>query len=77
MGQVSLLLCPKSGNVLLSKMPGGKPVWHGSLEGKDLDSLFGFIEAYVVCPKTIKRPFLPYRDEKNTLTNRGLCWSLL
>lgn len=58
-------------------MPGGKPVWHGSLEGKDLDSLFGFIEAYVVCPKTIKRPFLPYRDEKNTLTNRGLCWSLL
>ena len=46
-------------------MPGGVPVWHGNLEGKDLDSIFGFIEAYVVCPKTIKKPFLPYRDNNN------------
>lgn len=46
-------------------MPGGEPVWHGKLEGQDLDNLFGFIEAYVVCPRTISRPFLPYRDEKN------------
>lgn len=48
-------------------MPGGKPVWHGNLEGKDLDSIFGFIEAYVVCPKTINKPFLPYRDKNKTL----------
>lgn len=48
-------------------MPGGVPVWHGTLEGKDLDSIFGFIEAYVVCPKTIKKPFLPYRDKNDTL----------
>lgn len=48
-------------------MPGGVPVWHRNLEGLDLDSMFGFIEAYVVCPKTIKRPFLPYRDKNNTL----------
>lgn len=48
-------------------MPGGVPVWHGNLDGMDLDSIFGFIEAYVVCPKTIKRPFLPYRDKNNTL----------
>ena len=48
-------------------MPGGVPVWHGNLEGKDLDSMFGFIEAYVVCPNTIKKPFLPYRDKNNTL----------
>lgn len=48
-------------------MPGGVPVWHGNLDGKDLDSIFGFIEAYVVCPKTIKKPFLPYRDKNNTL----------
>lgn len=48
-------------------MPGGVPVWHGNLGGKDLDSIFGFIEAYVVCPKTIKRPFLPYRDKNKTL----------
>jgi hypothetical protein len=48
-------------------MPGGAPVWHRNLEGMDLDSLFGFIEAYVVCPKSIKKPFLPYRDKNNTL----------
>lgn len=49
------------------EMPGGVPVWHGNLDGMDLDSMFGFIQAYVVCPKTIKRPFLPYRDKNNTL----------
>ena len=48
-------------------MPGGKPVWDGNLGDKDLSSLFGFIEAYVECPKTIKRPFLPYRDKDSTL----------
>ena len=36
-------------------MPGGEPVWHSNLESKNLDSMFGFIEAYVVCPKTIKK----------------------
>ena len=48
-------------------MPGGEPVWHRNLGGKDLDSMFGFIEAYVVCPQTIKKPFLPYRDKNKTL----------
>lgn len=48
-------------------MPGGVPVWHGNLEGKDLESMCGFIEAYVSCPKTIKKPFLPYRDKNETL----------
>ena len=43
-------------------MPGGKPVWRGNLEGQDLDNMYGFIEAYVDCPKSITRPFLPYRD---------------
>lgn len=46
------------------QMPGGEPVWHGNLDDKDLESLYGFIEAYVVCPETIKKPFLPYRDKK-------------
>ena len=45
-------------------MPGGKPVWHGKLQDRDLDNLVGFIEAYVECPETITRPFLPYRCEK-------------
>lgn len=45
-------------------MPGGKPQWHGNnLEDQKLSDLFGFIEAYVVCPNTIKKPF----REKNTL----------
>lgn len=48
-------------------MPGGKPVWHGNLEGLELDDMFGFIEAYVVCPTTITRPFLPYKKQNNTL----------
>ncbi|XP_059067855.1 DNA polymerase-like [Cryptomeria japonica] len=48
-------------------MPGGTPVWHANLEGQELSNLYGFIEAYVVCPSTIKRPFLPYRDHNDTL----------
>lgn len=48
-------------------MPGGKPVWHRNLEGQELSNLYGFIEAAVVCPRTITRPFLPYRDENETL----------
>lgn len=48
-------------------MPGGKPVWHGNLEGLELDNMCGFIEAYVVCPSTITRPFLPYKNRKKTL----------
>lgn len=43
-------------------MPGGKPVWLRKLEGQDIDSLYGYFEAHIVCPPTIKRPFLPYRD---------------
>ena len=41
-------------------MPGGKPKWNGNLKDQELSNLFGFIEAYVVCPRTITRPFLPY-----------------
>lgn len=42
-------------------MPGGKPVWHGNLSGVYLESLFGFIQAFVVCPNSLERPFLTYR----------------
>ncbi len=48
-------------------MHGGVPVWHSDLESMELDSMFGFIEAYVECLQTIKRPFLPYRNEKEGL----------
>lgn len=48
-------------------MPGGVPVWYNNLEGQELDNLFGFIEAYIICPSHITRPFLPYRDNHNTL----------
>lgn len=40
-------------------MPSGKPVWHGNLEGQDIDSLYGYFETHIVCPKTITRQFLP------------------
>ncbi|GJY06607.1 DNA polymerase-like protein [Tanacetum coccineum] len=47
--------------------PCGKPVWYSNLEDMDIDSMLGFIEAYVVCPKTINKPFLPYRSKTGTL----------
>lgn len=45
-------------------MPGGTPVWHSDLKSMTLDSMFGFIEAYIECPESIKKPFLPYRKKK-------------
>lgn len=48
-------------------MPGGVPVWNGNLEDMELSNLYGFMEAYVECPCTMSRPFLPYRDSNNTL----------
>lgn len=32
-----------------------------------MGELFGFVEAYVDCPKSISKPFLPYRDKHGTL----------
>nr|QXT50775.1 hypothetical protein [Stipa capillata] len=49
-----------------NKMPGGQPVWHGNLRDKNLDDMFGFIEALIHAPKDMKRPFLPKKD-KNIL----------
>ncbi|MCO5560144.1 hypothetical protein L7F22_013751 [Adiantum nelumboides] len=46
-------------------MPGGKPVWRGSLKGRDLEHLFGFVEAKVTCPDSIEVPLLPYKDPKS------------
>ena len=48
-------------------MPGGKPVWDGNLVYKEIDSLFGFIEAFVSCPFSVKKPFLPVRGKDGTL----------
>lgn len=48
-------------------MPIGKPIWSPDLHSTNIDDLFGFIEAYVVCPEHINNPVLPYRDEKGTL----------
>lgn len=49
-------------------MPIGKPKWFGNLCNWELDNLFGFVEAYVVCPEGIKRPLLPYRcNERGVL----------
>lgn len=45
-------------------MPSGAPVWYKNLAGVELAEFFGFIEAYIVCPKTIEHPFLPYKDPK-------------
>lgn len=49
------------------QMPGGKPVWHSNLTNIELDKMCGFIEAYVECPETMNKPFLPYRDMNGIL----------
>lgn len=39
-------------------MPDGKPKWVGKFDTTTkIDDLYGFIEAYVHCPESIKRPF--------------------
>ena len=43
-------------------MPLGEPFWRNNLEKVELSTLFGFIETYAFCPKTIKHPFLPYKE---------------
>ncbi|KAL2930261.1 DNA polymerase [Bienertia sinuspersici] len=48
-------------------MLGGKPVRHSDLSGMDLDSMCGFVEAYVECPDSMERPFLSYRGKDNIL----------
>lgn len=48
-------------------MPCGIPTWKKNLEGVPLDSMCGFIEAYVECPSYLSRPFLPYKDKDGTL----------
>lgn len=52
-------------------MPSGVPVWHNSFKGCDLDNLFGFVEAYVVCPTTIEHPFLPYKEDETLIFPTG------
>ncbi|KAK4354153.1 hypothetical protein RND71_026347 [Anisodus tanguticus] len=50
-------------------MPIGRPVWNSDLRERDIDSIFDFIRAYVVCPgrRNSKSPFLPYRMKDRTL----------
>lgn len=48
-------------------MPGGKPVWHRDLTKMRLEDMFGFIEAFIICPSGMKRPFLPSRKRDDTL----------
>lgn len=45
-------------------MPSGEAVWKNNLLKEDLDTLYGFVEAFVVCPTTMDHPFLPYKDRK-------------
>ena len=47
-------------------MPCGEPVWRNHLEKVELETLYGFFEAYVECPSHISRPFLPDPND-NTL----------
>jgi len=50
-------------------MPIGKPTWHGNLSNQSLDEIYGFVEAYVVCPLGMRSPYLPYREKDGSLTH--------
>lgn len=50
-----------------SPMPIGPAIWESNLKKKPLEDLYGFIEAIVVCPFNMKKPYLPYRDNKDLL----------
>ena len=52
-------------------MPGGPPVWMNKLEHTNLESLFGFDQAFVHCPSHISRPFLPYWDNHSLVFPTG------
>jgi hypothetical protein len=52
-----------------SVMPIGKPRWHGNLSNQSLDEIYGFVEAYVVCPLSMRSPYLPYREKDGSLTH--------
>lgn len=45
----------------------GVAKWNGNGIRHSLDGLYGFIEAHIKCPNSIKNPFLPYRDENSVL----------
>nr|GEZ49384.1 hypothetical protein [Tanacetum cinerariifolium] len=48
-------------------MPGRKAHWIDSIKEEHLDTMLGFVLAYVECHTDIKRPLLPYRDATGTL----------
>lgn len=50
-----------------NSMPIGKPTWVGDLSHHNLEDIYGFVEAYVHCPKSMKKPFLPYRKDDGSL----------
>lgn len=54
-------------------MPVGLPEWTGNIDEylsekkKKFDDLFGFIEAYIISPENMDKPFLPYKKRDGTL----------
>jgi DNA polymerase elongation subunit (family B) len=50
-----------------NSMPIGKPTWVGNLSNHNLEDIYGFVEAFVHCPKSMNKPLLPYRQEDGSL----------
>lgn len=53
-----------------SDLPAGITNWVSHFERMKLENLFGFVEADICCPKTIKRPFLPSGTKAVSITPR-------
>ncbi|XP_050217594.1 DNA polymerase-like [Mercurialis annua] len=58
-------------------IPCAIPVWKKNLKSVGLDSLVGFIDACVVCPTNISRPFFPYKDQSELKFARDLCYCVI
>ena len=56
---------------MLDDMPIGKTRWVSDLGSKKskivLNDMFGFIRAFIICPKHIKKPLLPYKKDDGTI----------
>lgn len=53
--------------MMRNPMPIGNPTWEGDLRDRRIEELFGFIEAYIMCPNSINKPFLPEENNQKQL----------
>lgn len=56
-------------------MPGLKGASY--LHKSNIDYLFGFLEAYVICPSSLNKPVLPRRKRSASISNGSILRGVL